>query len=135
MVLRLTSYPHLCGFWLANLASFFSFFFLFLFNRRVNEDSILTVQVFDHKKFKKKDQGFLGVINVRIGDAIDLVNGEDGMAIPILTFPLFPFSPPPSCGSGFTDSPPYLLPFRIDPARTQKIQRQCCRTRKAIDQS
>jgi E3 ubiquitin-protein ligase NEDD4 len=28
--------------------------------------------VFDQKKFKKKDQGFLGVINVRIGDVIDL---------------------------------------------------------------
>lgn len=27
---------------------------------------------FDQKKFKKKDQGFLGVINVRIGDVIDL---------------------------------------------------------------
>ncbi|KAK7687348.1 hypothetical protein QCA50_009213 [Cerrena zonata] len=36
------------------------------------EDSILVIQVFDQKKFKKKDQGFLGVVNVRIGDVIDL---------------------------------------------------------------
>lgn len=36
----------------------------------VNENSILTIQVFDQKKFKKKDQGFLGVINVRIGDVL-----------------------------------------------------------------
>jgi E3 ubiquitin-protein ligase NEDD4 len=36
------------------------------------ENSILVIQVFDQKKFKKKDQGFLGVINVRIGDVIDL---------------------------------------------------------------
>lgn len=36
------------------------------------EDSILVIQVFDQKKFKKKDQGFLGVINIRIGDVIDL---------------------------------------------------------------
>lgn len=49
--------------------------------RRVNEDSILAIQIFDQKKFKKKDQGFLGVINVRIGDVIDLQMGGDGMLI------------------------------------------------------
>ncbi|SSD61350.1 probable E3 ubiquitin-protein ligase RSP5 [Saccharomycodes ludwigii] len=47
----------------------------------VNENSILTIQVFDQKKFKKKDQGFLGVVNVRIGDVLghldeDLNNNE-----------------------------------------------------------
>lgn len=42
------------------------------FNFHALEDSILVIQVFDQKKFKKKDQGFLGVINVRIGDVIDL---------------------------------------------------------------
>ena len=46
---------------------------------RVNEDSILAIQIFDQKKFKKKDQGFLGVINVRIGDVIDLAMGGDEM--------------------------------------------------------
>lgn len=44
------------------------------------EGSILAVQVFDQKKFKKKDQGFLGVINIRVGDVMpDLspeVNGK-----------------------------------------------------------
>lgn len=49
---------------------------------RVNEDSILAVQVFDQKKFKKKDQGFLGVINVRIGDVIELAPDADGTVIP-----------------------------------------------------
>lgn len=49
--------------------------------RRVNEDSILAIQIFDQKKFKKKDQGFLGVINVRIGDVIDLQMGGDGMSL------------------------------------------------------
>jgi hypothetical protein len=34
--------------------------------------------VFDQKKFKKKDQGFLGVINVRVGDVVDFSSGEDG---------------------------------------------------------
>lgn len=45
-----------------------------------NEASILAVQVFDQKKFKKKDQGFLGVINIRVGDVIpELGPDADGM--------------------------------------------------------
>uniref|UniRef100_A0A0B7KDX3 E3 ubiquitin-protein ligase n=1 Tax=Bionectria ochroleuca TaxID=29856 RepID=A0A0B7KDX3_BIOOC len=40
------------------------------FDFTANEASILAVQVFDQKKFKKKDQGFLGVINIRVGDVI-----------------------------------------------------------------
>lgn len=47
---------------------------------KATEDSILAVQVFDQKKFKKKDQGFLGVINIRIGDVIELADGADGTA-------------------------------------------------------
>ena len=47
--------------------------------RRVTEDSVLAVQIFDQKKFKKKDQGFLGVINIRIGDVIDFETGGDGV--------------------------------------------------------
>ncbi|KAI0913926.1 HECT-domain-containing protein [Ustulina deusta] len=47
------------------------------FDFRATEDGILAVQVFDQKKFKKKDQGFLGVINVRIGDVIELADGAD----------------------------------------------------------
>lgn len=42
-------------------------------------DSILAVQIFDRKRFKKKNQGFLGVINVRIGDIVELGRArEDG---------------------------------------------------------
>lgn len=48
------------------------------YHRRVNEESILAVQIFDQKKFKKKDQGFLGVVNIRIGSVIDLDAGGDG---------------------------------------------------------
>lgn len=51
---------------------------VFHVSSRVNEDSILAVQVFDQKKFKKKDQGFLGVVNIRVGDAIDLTSDSDG---------------------------------------------------------
>lgn len=47
-------------------------------HRKVTEESILAVQIFDQKKFKKKDQGFLGVVNVRIGNVIDLDAGGDG---------------------------------------------------------
>ena len=46
--------------------------------RRAGEDSVLAIQIFDQKKFKKKDQGFLGVINVRIGDVMDLDIGGEG---------------------------------------------------------
>jgi C2 domain len=46
-------------------------------NRRASEDSILAVQIFDQKKFKKKDQGFLGVINVRVGDVIEFSPAQD----------------------------------------------------------
>ncbi|KAK5171359.1 uncharacterized protein LTR77_004503 [Saxophila tyrrhenica] len=49
------------------------------FDMRVGPDSILAVQIFDQKKFKKKDQGFLGVVNVHIGSAIDLDAGGDEM--------------------------------------------------------
>lgn len=45
--------------------------------RRASEESILAVQIFDQKKFKKKDQGFLGVINVRVGDVVDFGSGQD----------------------------------------------------------
>lgn len=51
-------------------------------SRKVTEESILIVQIFDQKKFKKKDQGFLGVINVRIGTVIDLELGGDGPFCP-----------------------------------------------------
>ncbi|PMD56939.1 HECT-domain-containing protein [Hyaloscypha bicolor E] len=49
------------------------------FDLRASEDSILAVQIFDQKKFKKKDQGFLGVINVRVGDVVDFSSGQDQM--------------------------------------------------------
>ncbi|MCJ1298127.1 hypothetical protein MMC08_000916 [Hypocenomyce scalaris] len=47
--------------------------------RRASDESILAIQIFDQKKFKKKDQGFLGVINVRVGSVMDLDVGGDEM--------------------------------------------------------
>ncbi|KAG5520037.1 hypothetical protein PMAC_001113 [Pneumocystis sp. 'macacae'] len=51
------------------------------FEITVKESSILAVQIFDQKKFKKKDQGFLGVVNLRISDVIDLSLGGDEMLV------------------------------------------------------
>jgi len=48
------------------------------FDVNVTDSSIVAVQIFDQKKFKKKDQGFLGVINIRVGDVLDLGLGGDG---------------------------------------------------------
>lgn len=48
---------------------------------QVTNQSVIAVQVFDQKKFKKKDQGFLGVINVQVGNVFDLDIGGDGKCI------------------------------------------------------
>ena len=49
-----------------------------VFHSKVTEDSIIAVQIFDQKKFAKKHQGFLGVVNVKVCDVIDLDIGGDG---------------------------------------------------------
>jgi E3 ubiquitin-protein ligase NEDD4 len=49
-----------------------------MFDITVKDSSVLTVQIFDQKKFKKKDQGFLGVINVPVASSLDLDLGGDG---------------------------------------------------------
>jgi len=45
------------------------------FDITVNDASVVAVQIFDQKKFKKRDQGFLGVINVRVSEVVDLELG------------------------------------------------------------
>ncbi|CAJ0912814.1 9393_t:CDS:10, partial [Entrophospora sp. SA101] len=47
--------------------------------KRLTSQSVVAVQIFDQKKFKKRDQGFLGVINVQIGDVFDVNTGGDEM--------------------------------------------------------
>nr|AAB07514.1 E6-AP-like protein ubiquitin ligase [Schizosaccharomyces pombe]CAA68867.1 ubiquitin--protein ligase [Schizosaccharomyces pombe] len=49
------------------------------FEVNVTDNSTIAIQVFDQKKFKKKGQGFLGVINLRVGDVLDLAIGGDEM--------------------------------------------------------
>ncbi|KAI7898890.1 E3 ubiquitin-protein ligase RSP5 [Cokeromyces recurvatus] len=49
------------------------------FDLQVTNQSVIAVQVFDQKKFKKKDQGFLGVVNVQVSSVFDLAVGGDEM--------------------------------------------------------
>ena len=48
----------------------------------VKDSSVIAVQIFDQRKFKKRDQGFLGVVNIRVADVIDLELGGHGECIP-----------------------------------------------------
>lgn len=50
-------------------------------------DSILAVQMFDLKNFKKKDQGFLGRVDFKVGEVIDLDLGGDSMRSLLLCLP------------------------------------------------
>lgn len=38
----------------------------------VRDSSVIAVQIFDQRKFKRRDQGFLGVVNIRVSDVLDL---------------------------------------------------------------
>ncbi|KAF9466383.1 HECT-domain-containing protein [Collybia nuda] len=49
------------------------------FDITVKESSVIAVQIFDQRKFKRRDQGFLGVVNVRVSDALDLELGGHEM--------------------------------------------------------
>lgn len=51
-----------------------------LFYSTVKDSSVVAVQIFDQRKFKRRDQGFLGVVNVRVSDVLDLELGGHGMS-------------------------------------------------------
>ncbi|RXK40463.1 E3 ubiquitin-protein ligase NEDD4 [Tremella mesenterica] len=49
-------------------------------NDTVKDSSVVAVQIFDQRKFKRKnDQGFLGVINIKVSDVIDFELGGQEM--------------------------------------------------------
>ena len=48
------------------------------FYSTVKDSSVVAVQIFDQRKFKRRDQGFLGVVNVRVSDVLDLELGGHG---------------------------------------------------------
>jgi E3 ubiquitin-protein ligase NEDD4 len=54
----------------------------------VTQSSILAVQIFDQGKVLKKNQGFLGVINFRLGDFPDLPLHGDGNGVVLHNHPL-----------------------------------------------
>ncbi|KAG9036129.1 hypothetical protein FRB95_009703 [Tulasnella sp. JGI-2019a] len=49
------------------------------FDITVKDSSVIAVQIFDQRKFKRRDQGFLGVVNVRVSEVIDLELGGHEM--------------------------------------------------------
>ncbi|KAI0060809.1 HECT-domain-containing protein [Artomyces pyxidatus] len=49
------------------------------FDIMVKESSVIAVQIFDQRKFKRRDQGFLGVVNTRVSDVLDLEMGGHEM--------------------------------------------------------
>lgn len=46
-------------------------------DRTVTEDSVIAIEVFDQKRFKKKDEGLLGIVCVRVGDICDFHTGDN----------------------------------------------------------
>ncbi|KZT60478.1 HECT-domain-containing protein [Calocera cornea HHB12733] len=49
------------------------------FDLTVKDSSVVAVQIFDQRKFKRKDQGFLGVVNVRVSEVLDFELGGQEM--------------------------------------------------------
>jgi E3 ubiquitin-protein ligase NEDD4 len=49
------------------------------FSTSPDESSVIAVQIFDQRKFKRRDQGFLGVVNIRVSDVLDLELGGHGV--------------------------------------------------------
>ncbi|KAI0263312.1 C2 domain-containing protein, partial [Russula aff. rugulosa BPL654] len=45
----------------------------------VKGSSVVTVQIFDQRKFKRRDQGFLGFVEIRVTDYLDLELGGQGI--------------------------------------------------------
>ncbi|KAK0201921.1 hypothetical protein DFS33DRAFT_1031492 [Desarmillaria ectypa] len=57
------------------------------FNVTIHPSSMIAIQVFDYKKFKKRDQGFLGEINIPASEAIYCVKNHHEMISRELTMP------------------------------------------------
>lgn len=54
----------------------------------VKDSSVVAVQIFDQRKFKRRDQGFLGVVNIQVSNHLDLELGGHGMfSSPGIAFP------------------------------------------------
>ncbi|KAF8497183.1 C2 domain-containing protein, partial [Russula emetica] len=49
------------------------------FNVTVKDSSVVAIQIFDQRKFKRRDQGFLGTVNIEIANYLDLELGGHSM--------------------------------------------------------
>ena len=56
----------------------------------VKGSSVVAVQIFDQHKFKRRDQGFLGVANIHVANYIDLELGSHGTFSSLEFLPLSP---------------------------------------------
>ncbi len=84
------------------------------FDLNVDPNTIVTVRVFDHKKFKKRDQGFLGMMTLKVGDHIDgrsttvsqpLIKSNSSLSVSgKLVLTLVPSAPGPSTDSSVGSS-------------------------------
>ncbi|KAI9454451.1 HECT-domain-containing protein [Lactarius psammicola] len=54
------------------------------FDLTVRESSKIQIQVFDQRKFKRNDQGFLGSVSITVGDVLDLSQGGNVIQNPEL---------------------------------------------------
>ncbi|KAK7043666.1 hypothetical protein VNI00_008277 [Paramarasmius palmivorus] len=63
------------------------------FDISVKDSSVVSVQIFDHRKFKRKDQGFLGIVDIRVSGVLDLELGGHGVLCR-LVFLFSPLNPP-----------------------------------------
>ncbi|KAF8798976.1 HECT-domain-containing protein [Phlegmacium glaucopus] len=48
------------------------------FDVKVRQSSMIAIQIFDHRRFRRRDQGFLGVYNISAADALDLALSQPG---------------------------------------------------------
>ncbi|KAF9475646.1 HECT-domain-containing protein [Pholiota conissans] len=49
------------------------------FDVKVRQSSMIAIQIFDHRKFKKRDQGFLGVYNISAAEALQIASNQQGL--------------------------------------------------------
>lgn len=56
----------------------------------VKDSSVLAVQIFDQRKFKRRDQGFLGVVNIPVREHLETSVGGQGSSIYIYISSFFP---------------------------------------------
>ncbi|KAJ7600618.1 hypothetical protein C8J56DRAFT_1010453 [Mycena floridula] len=87
------------------------------FDVNVRPSSTIAIQVFDHRKFKKRDQGFLGVINIPASEAIALAMNNHDIITRDLTMSSnnLPVYGKLSYGFSLPSRPPPTSPTPTDP--------------------